>query len=592
LLETEVESNLTVLGQLGVMHIKPFVPARDESIDKVQAHIQQLEKSISVLERFENSALTETVNIGDSLTEVELLQQVLQTEEKRLGNIELANQLSEAQEWYKVWGNVSTADTEELKANNLIVKLYLLKDEAFEKLSERKDIVVVGKLGDMHQVALISENFNEKLEASEVALPKYNFSTLENDIAHNKAEINDAEYKLKTLSTQIPTLKIALEEKHRQFSVRNVQFGGIDIENQFRYFKGYIPENLVDKFIQVAQEQVWGYLIEDPTEEDTEDVPTLIRSPKWFQSIKPVMNFMGLIPGYDEIDVSRVFMLFFTFFTGILVGDAGYGLVFFFGTLYFHSRKKFKPQIEITLMYTLSMSITIWGVLTGTYFGSEVIAKIPFLSQFIIDKISTYGGDSVFLQKFMFMVGAIHVSTAHIQVGLRYINSVKAIAQLGWVLVIWGLYFTVVMMVIGEPAPPVMIWLLSAGSLLIALFSNTGSGFFKGLLSSLGGLPFSLINGFSDIISYIRLYAVGMAGVLMAVSFNDMAIGDGIKTIFAGIGAVIILILGHGLNITLSAMAVIVHGVRLNMLEYSGHAGVEYSGHEYNPFKIKKTINN
>jgi V/A-type H+-transporting ATPase subunit I len=192
----------------------------------------------------------------------------------------------------------------------------------------------------------------------------------------------------------------------------------------------------------------------------------------------------------------------------------------------------------------------------------------------------------------MFFVGAIHLSIGHIQVGIRYINSVKAIAQLGWILAIWGLYFTVVMMVLGEPASPMITWLISAGAILIALFSNPGTSFFKGVISSIGGLPFSLINGFSDIISYIRLYAVGMATVLMAVSFNDMAIGDGITTVFAGIGAVIILILGHLLNMTLAAMAVIVHGVRLNMLEYSGHAGVEYSGNEYNPFKIKKTINN
>jgi V/A-type H+-transporting ATPase subunit I len=592
LLETEVESNLTVLGQLGVMHIKPFVPARDESIDRVHTRIQQLEKAISILERFDNKIHAESDIKNGSAGEIELSEQVLHTEEKRLEKIQLAKQLSDAQEWYKTWGNVSMADIEQLKENNLTVKLYLLKDEALEKLSEREDIILIGKSGDMHQVALITNNFSDKLEAGEVELPKYNFSTLENDIEQNKADIEAADGQLKTLCAQIPTLKTALEERLRLFSVRNVQFGGIEIENQFRFFKGYIPEHLVEKFLQVAQEQNWGYLIEEPGEEDIEEVPTLIRSPKWFESIKPVMNFMGLVPGYDEIDVSRIFMLFFTFFTGVLVGDAGYGLIFLFSTIFVHSKKKFKPQIEISLMYTLSVSITVWGVLTGTYFGSEEIAKIPFLSQLIIDKLSSFGGDTVFLQKFMFFVGAIHLSIGHIQVGIRYINSVKAIAQLGWILAIWGLYFTVVMMVLGEPASPMITWLISAGAILIALFSNPGTSFFKGVISSIGGLPFSLINGFSDIISYIRLYAVGMATVLMAVSFNDMAIGDGITTVFAGIGAVIILILGHLLNMTLAAMAVIVHGVRLNMLEYSGHAGVEYSGNEYNPFKIKKTINN
>ena len=73
----------------------------------------------------------------------------------------------------------------------------------------------------------------------------------------------------------------------------------------------------------------------------------------------------------------------------------------------------------------------------------------------------------------------------------------------------------------------------------------------------------------------------------MAASFNQMAIGDGITTLASGIGAVIVLVLGHGLNMILAAMAVLVHGVRLNMLEYAGHADVEFSGNEYKPFNLK-----
>jgi V/A-type H+-transporting ATPase subunit I len=248
---------------------------------------------------------------------------------------------------------------------------------------------------------------------------------------------------------------------------------------------------------------------------------------------------------------------------------------------------KFKPRIEFTLVYILSISIMFWGILTGTYFGSEQIAEIPFLSALIVDRLASFGGDDIFIQKFMFIVGAIHLSIGHIQTGLRYINSVKAIAQVGWVAIIWGLYLVVNQMVLGEPAPAIMPWLFAGGTLLIALFSNPGTNFVKGVVRSVGGLPLSLISGFSDIISYIRLYAVGLATVLMALSFNQMAIGDGITTVLSGIGAVIVLILGHGLNMILAAMAVIVHGVRLNMLEYAGHAGVEFSGDEYNPFKIK-----
>jgi V/A-type H+-transporting ATPase subunit I len=93
------------------------------------------------------------------------------------------------------------------------------------------------------------------------------------------------------------------------------------------------------------------------------------------------------------------------------------------------------------------------------------------------------------------------------------------------------------------------------------------------------------INTFADTISYIRLFAVGLATLAVAQSFNDIALQIGFGNIFAGLGAALILFVGHALNIALAAMAVIVHGVRLNMLEFSGHVGNTWSGYQYTPFR-------
>lgn len=216
-----------------------------------------------------------------------------------------------------------------------------------------------------------------------------------------------------------------------------------------------------------------------------------------------------------------------------------------------------------------------------------MIAELSFLKLLRVDQLASFGGDSLFIQKLMFLIGAVHLTMGHLQIAWKYINSVKAIAQLGWVSIIWGLYLIVNQMVLGIAVPEFMIWLFIGGALLIALFSKPGKNILKGMLSSLAGLPLSIINGFSDIISYIRLYAVGLSTVLMATSFNQMALGDGVSTLASGIGAALVLILGHGLNMILAAMAVLVHGVRLNMLEYAGHASVEFSGSEYAPFKLK-----
>ncbi len=227
----------------------------------------------------------------------------------------------------------------------------------------------------------------------------------------------------------------------------------------------------------------------------------------------------------------RVFMVFFTFFTGILVGDAGYGLVFLLITFLVHWKRKFVKQIEFGLLYTLSVSILFWGVLTGTYFGAESIANLPVLRHLKVEQLASFGGDNLIVQKLMFLIGAVHLTIGHLQGGMEINYSVRAIAQLGWVAIIWGLYLVVNQMVLGIEAPGIMLWLFVGGTVLVALFSKSGTSFFKSMLSSIGNLPLSMINGFSDIISYIRLYAVGLATVLMASSFNEMAIGDGITTV-------------------------------------------------------------
>ncbi|HYQ57566.1 MAG TPA: hypothetical protein VEP89_09495 [Draconibacterium sp.] len=590
----EVDAELTVLGQLGVMHVAPFQPAKDESIERVDARIKQLEKAIAVLNRYDDNEQVESdlIDITDyeklERGEILLMEKVLDAENSRNELKDVKYRLKNDLQWYSTWGNIIPSDIAELKEKGIWLRLYLGEDKELKRIADRNDIQVLGKFNEFNRVVLIADNPDEKLNLQEVTIPQSTLDETKLQLAETKKQLSDNKKLLLQFHAQKKVLLDALSERKRRFDVRNVQFGGIAIEEQVRCWKGFIPEDVVDKFVEAADKYSWGYVIEEPLPEEIDEVPTLVRTSKWAKRIQPVMNFMGLVPGYNEMDVSKVFMIFFTFFTGILVGDAGYGIIFLLLTFLVHRKQKFIKRIEFSLMYTLSASIMFWGILTGTYFGAEAIAELPVLSRLRNSQLASFGGDNLFVQKFMFLIGAIHLTVGHLQVAWKYINTVKAIAQLGWVAIVWGLYLIVNQMVLGIPAPDIMVWLFIGGAVLVALFSNPGASFVKGMVSSLGSLPLSIINGFSDIISYIRLYAVGLSTVLMATSFNQMAIGDGISTVASGIGAVIVLILGHGLNMILAAMAVLVHGVRLNMLEYAGHAGVEFSGNEYNPFKLKK----
>lgn len=590
----DIDAELTVLGQLRVMHIKPLQDAKHDSIERVDARIKQLEKAISVLDRFDDEPPFESeiddITDYSSLKrgEVFLMEKVLYTENHRKELEDIKLQITKDLEWFDRWGNITLNDIKELNEKGVWIKLYLLDNKELKRISDREDIQVIGKKDELNQVVLLTKDANEGLDFHELDYPQSEVDDSRELLDTTNKELKAIKQYFLQLHAQKVVLQEGLDERMRRFDVRNVQFGGVAVDKHVRFWKGFIPAEVVDKFVEKAEERHWGYVIEDPLPEEMEEVPTLVKTPRWAERIQPVMDFMGLIPGYKEMDVSRVFMVFFTFFTGVLVGDAGYGLVFLLVTILAHRKQKFAKQIEFGLIYTLSVSIMFWGVLTGTYFGSEAIAEWPLLRMLKIEALASFGGDNLFIQKLMFLIGAVHLTVGHLQVAWKFNNSVKAIAQLGWVAIIWGLFLIVSQMVLGIEAPGFMKWLFIGGSVLVAFFSKPGPNMLKGMVSSLGSLPLSIINGFSDIISYIRLYAVGLSTVLMASSFNQMAIGDGITTVMSGITAVIVLVLGHGLNMILAAMAVIVHGVRLNMLEYAGHANVEFAGNEYKPFDLKE----
>ncbi len=588
----DMQDDLTVLGQLGLMHVSPFQPAKDESIERVLNRIGQLEKAISILDDCDEANATSSVKADDYANqergEIALLEKVLETNRANKELQKEIAELSKAKQWYDSWGNISLDDIKIINSKGVYLKLYEVAEKDLKTIRTQENVQVVGQSNGVAQVVLVSQDEEAVLNYHPIELPGISQVEVEQTLNEKVAELSSGKQLLLQLSTQKDLLEDALDERNRRLTVRTVQYGGIAFHDKVRCWEGYVPESKVSHVTEAADQNGWGYVVSDPRPDEYDFVPTLLHNPKWTDKIKPVMNFMGLVPGYDEIDVSKIFLVFFTFFTGILVGDAGYGLIFFVLTLLTHWKTGFVKKIEFGLFYTLSVSVMLWGVLTGTYFGAETIANIPFLKQLQVSQLASFGGDNLRIQQFMFLIGAVHLTIGHIQKGIKYINSVLVIAQVGWVAIVWGLYFLVNKMVLGISAPEFMPWLFIGGGALVALFSSPSQPIVKGILSSLGNLPLNVINGFSDVISYIRLYAVGLSTVLMASSFNDMAIGEGITTIASGVGAVLVLILGHALNMTLAAMAVLVHGVRLNMLEYAGHASVEFSGSEYNPFKLKK----
>jgi V/A-type H+-transporting ATPase subunit I len=196
------------------------------------------------------------------------------------------------------------------------------------------------------------------------------------------------------------------------------------------------------------------------------------------------------------------------------------------------------------------------------------------------------------VQYLCFSVGIIQLAYAHIKNIKRSLPSITALAQFGWLVMMIGLYFVVLTMLLGQDLPFFAVPLIGSGLGLYFIFNKQeGGNFFVNIGKSFAdflSIFLSAVGAFADIISYIRLFAVGLAGAAIADSFNNMGLGMPNLALRLTAG-VLILVFGHSLNMIMNVLSVVVHGVRLNLLEYAGnHLGMEWSGYLYAPFALRK----
>ncbi len=344
------------------------------------------------------------------------------------------------------------------------------------------------------------------------------------------------------------------------------------------YLRGYCPERDVDKIRETARRLGWGILVADPTDEDR--APTKIENPRWVRPIRTVFSFIGVVPGYKEVDISAVFLLFFSLFFAMIVGDAGYGALFLSATIWAHLKFKAAPASVFHLLYITSIATIVWGALTGNYFGMAAIpgaletARIEWLL------------DDLNIMLLCFLIGAIHLTIAHTWNLIRYINTLQALAQAGWIGIVWFMFFLARYLVLNQELPFIMIPVFVVGLVMLVLFMTP---FSKMKTEWIGHvmLPLNLVSNFVDVVSYVRLFAVGTATLAVASAFNQMAMEIGAGSRIGGLFAVIIIFFGHTLNILLAAMGVLVHGIRLNTLEFAGHMGLQWTGIRFMPFMRK-----
>ncbi len=576
------ESFVADLRALGVVHIKNIRQPQANEIDVLEDEISRVKKAISVLASYKDggSTISPSEHKTDLLKEADAIGQAW---ENKCDTTEDLADLQAKLNWYKPWGGFNPSDIENFKKYNIFIRLYNIGLKEFKALENKSNLKAIKQTIDRVYVIAVFQDRESALPFEELTLPKENYDDILEDVIALKTKTEEMDSFLKTKLRLEAQLKKHLKPLENKDNFLRVMFG-MKEEDKFYYLSGFCPADQVAGLISLSKAKNAAYAIEDPAE--GEDVPTLIRNPKWIKIIEPVFKFMNTIPGYREHDISALFLLFFTLFFAIIIGDAGYGILFFAATFYLRKKIKNAPKEIFQLLYVLSTATIIWGAMTGSWFGVEKIANLPFMHALQIEKFdSTIAENRNFIMFFCFCIGVVHLTLAHIVLWFKTMNSPKSISQIGWVLILWASFFLAGQMVIGITFPAFAKYLFCAGLFLVVIFSNFQKNLLKGILVTLIDLPFKIIGCFSDIISYLRLFAISYASVVIVGIFNEFTGTIGFDSFLRGLLCAAILFFGHALNIVLSILAVVVHGVRLNMLEFAGHLNMEWSGREYIPFK-------
>ena len=356
-------------------------------------------------------------------------------------------------------------------------------------------------------------------------------------------------------------------------------------QGELAYVSGWIPATGRGAFAAAAAEMGWGTLLREPA--DGETPPTLVEPPKIFRPMKALFSGLGIAPAYTEADVSVPFMCYFSLFFAMLVGDGAYGAIFLAGTL---AMRKKLPKSWFTLLTVFSSATVLWGLLSNTWFG----AGIPWCADWPTVK---WLADPSYhnMMLLCFTIGVSHLMLARVWNGVCKAPDSTCVAEFGWAGILLFMYLVTNSIVGIFPGIPKWgFWVLGVSIVAVFGFSVKPSEL-KTRGAELGMLPLNVMSALGDIISYVRLFAVGLASVKVAENFNSMATGlvsaenAWWMNALMCVAMVAILVVGHALNLAMAGLSILVHAVRLNTLEFSNHKGVSWSGYEYRPFKRTST---
>lgn len=589
----EYDAFLTTLRELGVVHVKETNSVLDNAeLQALLAERKQVSTAIRYCKNLNSQTKEVTVAPARGLTKAEGLKLVGKLEEMQEKQAQLqAAKVSLEKDiaYMDIWGEFSYANISRLKKAGFDVTFFSCPTSKYEpKWGEEYNAFLVNNFQSVTYFVTVTKTGTPiDIDAERPKMPDRGLAKLHLAMEQLLDNIKVLNNQLKEYAAEQYNTLVELEKNiQNEFNLSNtlVQTDR-EAGDKLMLLEGFVPTEEAPA-MEVALEKE-GYYFQELDIQDGDRVPIKLKNNKFNRLYEPITKMFSL-PNYTEFDPTPLFAPFFMLFFGLCFGDGGYGLLVLLACSFF--KRKVNPDFKpyLTLFQYLGLAAIIVGTCTGSFFGIA-LADVPALS-----KVKDYFVSSDNLMTFSIAIGLVQIIFGKTvaafkmkaQKGVKY-----SIAPFAWVFVITALALAfglpMLNLQLPETVKTVFIGIAVIGLVVAYLYNSPGKNIFLNFGTGLWN-TYNMASGLlGDTLSYIRLFAIGLTGAILGGVFNQLAVDmtEGMNIVLRAVCMLLILLVGHAINIGLCTISSLVHPLRLIFVEYYKNAEFEGGGKEYRPFK-------
>ena len=584
LLNGQQEGLLEQLQELGLMDITRSVKPVDETSQKIAAEMDLIKGLIQGLQKAEIPEETQPATLPEDDDLVRLaggtLMLYTDTQEQIKG-------LQKEVNARKVWGSFDREMVHRLADAGVPLHFHKLGAKLYKEEWEQEyalSVIAREKDGVYFVVA------GEDPLPGEVPAPSGDATQAESSLKGKESFLHQLEAEIMALRQHIPELEARMKAETARLDLYLADKSAVPAaENTIVTLVGYAP---TDKDTEVTQalERTGVYYLKDAA--TVEDNPPIQLKNNWFVRQFETLTDMYGRPDYNEFDPTPYLSIFFLLFFAMCMGDAGYGLMLIIAGILLKKVDSFKDLAPLVTI--LGTGTFVVGIVMHTFFGVDISALswIPSWLKAVMITGTIAGFEAQMV--LALVIGIVHLCLAMVVktvYATRNQGFLGSLSTWGWTLLIVGGVVVGTLAMMSLVPPEITKWIVIVLGIVSALGIFLFNDIKRNPLKNIGaGLweTYNTVTGLlGDVLSYLRLYALGLAGGMLGKAFNDIAsmtLGDG-SFGFGWLAFAVILIIGHALNLAMCCLGAFVHPLRLNFLEFFKNSGYDGKGRNYRPVK-------